>query len=428
MKADNNRKYLLIFSAILIGFQYFGLELDGNIPFTQVRVSSHASIPFIFIVLILFFGVQFVYYWLTQKSDRSLFEFITAIVIAFFAISPVLYDYFKNYPLDWKVITTVITVLLLGFLLAITVDFIIFILFSLRSVEEMKKMGLGRVPSASKALIRSLFLLIPLNVGIIISLIKYEHLLPIISPNNHWITIFIIPTILINTSNFLNLLLCLGPQKIRKKALDKLRRFRKATDLHEMHYQFIGIENLKNYEIIPICAFAKNGELKKVKELLLSGIDPNSQDPRGWSPLMYATAEKHIDIVKLLLEYGADPNIVNYLGRSAIMYAANYGFYEIAKVLLENKATPNISGFTDLTPLSAAADKGHLEVVKLLVEFGADVTYKNKENKTALDIAMESKQGEVAKLLRTHMLKLDDTRPEDKTNLIKNLSWIDKDK
>lgn len=426
MKADNNRKYLLIFSAILIGFQYFGLDLDGGIPFTQVRISSYASIPFIFTVLILFFGGQFVYYWLKQRNDRSLFEFITAIAIAIFATSPVLYDYLKNHPLDWKVITTVITVLFFGFFLAITVNFIIFILFSLRSQEEIKKMGLGKVPSASKALIRSLFLLIPFNAGIIFLLIKYEDLLPTFPFNNHWITIFLIPTILINSSNFLNLLLCLGPQKIRKKALDKLRRFRRATDLHEMQYQFIGIENLKKYEMIPICAFAQNGELEKVKELLSNGTDPNSQDLRGWSPLMYATAENHLDIVKLLLEYGADTNIVNYLGRSAIMYAANYGFYEIAKVLLENKATPNISGLTDLTPLSAAADKGHLEVVKLLVEFGANVKYKNKENKTALDIAVESKQGEVAKFLRILMLKLDDTRPEDKTNLIKNLGWIDK--
>lgn len=427
MKADSNRNYLLVFSATLIGFQYSGLDLGGGIPFTQIRISSQENIPFILTVLILFFGGQFVFYWLKQKRDnRSLFEFITATVIAFVAIVPVFYDFLKNHEIDWKVITSVIIILFFGFFLAIAVDFVIFILFSLRSQEEMKKMGLGKVPSASKALIRSLFILIPLNAGTIFLLAKYDHLLPTAPFNNHWIVIFLIPAILLNFNSFINLLLCLGPQKIRKKALDKLRLFRRATDLHEMQYQFIGIEDFKNYEMPPICTFAKNGEFEKVKDLLSNGTDPNSQDPRGWSPVMWATAEGHLDIVKLLLEHGADPNIVNYLGRSAIMYAANYGFYEIAKVLLEKKATPNISGLTDLTPLSAAADKGHLEVVKLLVEFGA--MHKSKENKTALDIAMESKQGEVAKFLRNLMLELNDTSSEDKIDLIKNIDWIKKDK
>ena len=361
MKTDNNRKYLLIFSGILLGYQYLGLDIDGNIPFTQIRIPSQENIPFVFTILILFFGGQFVFYWLRQKrEDRDLFEFITATTIALIAIAPVCYDYFKNYGVDWKVITTVMIMLFFGFFLAIAVDFVIIILFSLRSREEMQKMGLGKIPSSSKAFIRWLFLLIPFNVSIIFSLTKYGHLLPAAPFNNHWIVIFLIPTIFLNFSNFINLLLCLGPQKIRKKALDRLRLIRRAADLHEMHYQYIGIEKFKNYETLPICTFAKNGEFDKVKELLSNGTDPNFQDLRGWSPLMWATAEGHLDIVKLLLAYGADPNIVNYLGRSAIMYASNYGFYEIAKVLLEKKATPNISGLTDLPPLSAAADKGHL--------------------------------------------------------------------
>ena len=66
--------------------------------------------------------------------------------------------------------------------------------------------------------------------------------------------------------------------------------------------------------------------------------------------------------------------------------------------------------------------------MRLLVEFGANIMHKSKDNKTALNIAMESGQGEVAKYLRNLMLELDETRLEDKTNLIKNIDWISKRK
>ncbi|MGB9438654.1 MAG: ankyrin repeat domain-containing protein, partial [Desulfobacterales bacterium] len=63
-------------------------------------------------------------------------------------------------------------------------------------------------------------------------------------------------------------------------------------------------------------------------------------------------------------------------------------------------------------------------VEKLLVEHGADVFHKGKEDKTALDIAMEAGHGDISKYLRNIMLKLDQTPPEDKTNLIKNTDWL----
>lgn len=427
MKTDNNRKYLLIFSAILLGFQYFGLVIDGNIPFTQVKISSQTNIPIVLTILIFFFGGQFVFYWLSQKKEeRSLFEFLTAIPIAVIAIGPVIYSYLQKFGIDWKVIIAAVLIMLFGGLLAVAIDFIIAIIFSLRSPEEMGRMGLGKIPSASKAFIRSLFLLLPLSAAIIFLLAKYKHLLPP-QLNSSWVVIYLTPSILLNFENFINLFLCLGPSSVRKKALERLRLFRRAMDLHEMHYQYIGIEEHKCIELPPICACAKEGLLAEIQDLLSNGADPNTQDGRGWCPLMWASAEGHKEIVDLLLEHGADPNVVNYLGRSAIMYAANYGFCDITKALLEKGAIPNPSReFTDHPPLSAAADKGHLEVVKLLVEHGANVKHKGKDNKTALDISMEAGHGEVAKYLRNKMLERDDTSPEEKTNLIKNIDWVGK--
>ena len=427
MKPDTSRNYLLIFSAILIGYQYFGLVTDGTIPYTQIKIPSQTNVLVILTVLIIFFGSQYIYGWLEEKKeDRSVFWLITSLPLAIIAVAPVFYGFLKKIGIDWKVISLSILILLIGAVLAIAVDFIISILFSLRTAEEMKKLGLGKVPSASKAFIKSLFLLIPINALIIFLFVKYSYALP--TPlDSYWLVLFITPALLFNLSYFINILKCIGPPKVREKALLNIRlhTHRRAMDEHEMLYQHIGIEKSKDYEIPAIVEFARDNNLVEVQKLLDSGIDPNTQDRRGWSPLMLATAKKYLGIVKLLLEHGADPNLINFLGRLAIMYASKYGSYEIVKVLIENGAIPNPTiKLNNRPPLSLAASRGHLEVVRLLVEHGADVMYKGEDNKSALDLAMDAGYGDVAKYLRKIMLEMDKTRAEDKTNLVKNIDWI----
>ena len=427
MKSDNNRKYLLIFSAILLGYQYFDVVIDDTIPYTQIKISSQANILIILTLLIIFFGSQFTFYWLKQKKeDRSHFEFATSIPVGLIAIVPVCYGYLKNFGLDWKVICITICLLLLGSILAIAVSFTIDVLVSLRSPEEMEKLGLGKVPSASKAFLRWLMILFPLNALVLFVFMKFSYMLPL-PLNSYWLSIFLSPTLVWNFGSFINLLKCLGPPKVRKKALENLRIFQRAMDLHEMHYQYLGIEDFKDYEKPLICEYAQNGNLDEIQKLLNNGENPDIQDKRGWCPLMWTAAEGHLNIVELLLEHGADPNIINYLGRSAIMYASNYGYYKIAKALVEKGATPNPTReLMDHPPLSAAANQGHIEVVKLLVEHAANVLYKDEGKESALDIAMEAGHGDVAKYLRNIMLEADEKTPEDKTNLTENIDWIGK--
>lgn len=421
MSADDTRKYLLIFSGMSICYQCFGLVNDGTIPYTQVKVPSPANVFTILTFLITFLCVQYLYYWFIQKKEeRLLFDLFTAVSIALVAITPVIYTYLKQFGIDWKVILTTTIILICGGFLAIAVDFTISILFSLRNKFEMETLGLDRIPSASKAFIRCLCLLFPICMTIFVLLAKFNHFLP--TPlNDYWVVVFIAPAIACNFSNITNLFLCLGPSKVRGKALSYLKKFRRAMDLHEMRYQYIGIEQHKTHDIPKICQFSIDGQVAEVKKLLDECVDPNTQDARGWTSLMYAAAERHLEILMLLLDHGADPNIINYLGRTAIMYASNYGYYEIVKELLVKGAAPNVPReFTGHPPLSAVANNGHIEVVKLLVEHGADVMHKNRDNQTALDIAMEAGHSEVAKYLRNKILSLDTTPIENRTNLLKN--------
>jgi phage shock protein PspC (stress-responsive transcriptional regulator) len=111
MKTENSRKYSLIFSGILLGFQYLGVVIDANIPFTQIKISSQANIPIVLTVLIVFFGGQFSFYWLKQRrEDRNFFDFITCIPVALFAIAPVCYGFLNKFGIDWKVISSLILI------------------------------------------------------------------------------------------------------------------------------------------------------------------------------------------------------------------------------------------------------------------------------------------------------------------------------
>ncbi|XP_042455509.1 E3 ubiquitin-protein ligase XBAT33-like [Zingiber officinale] len=52
------------------------------------------------------------------------------------------------------------------------------------------------------------------------------------------------------------------------------------------------------------------------------------------SPLHFATAKGHNEIVTLLLENGSDVNLRNYCGQTALMQACRHGHWEVVQTLL----------------------------------------------------------------------------------------------
>lgn len=63
---------------------------------------------------------------------------------------------------------------------------------------------------------------------------------------------------------------------------------------------------------------AEQNNLKKVKELLDKGLDPNIRDTdRGSTPLHWASTKGHIDIIEALINAGADVNAQTNKGRTA---------------------------------------------------------------------------------------------------------------
>lgn len=86
------------------------------------------------------------------------------------------------------------------------------------------------------------------------------------------------------------------------------------------------------------------------------------------SPLHFAAAKGHNEIVNLLLEHGADVNIRNYCGQTALMQACRYGHWEVVQTLLLYKANVSRADYLNRrTAFHFAAVNGHARCIRLLV-------------------------------------------------------------
>ncbi|MFW2600358.1 ankyrin repeat domain-containing protein [Aliarcobacter butzleri] len=422
MSYESNKKYLLIFSALIIGINIFKIPIPDKIPFSDMTLPSDYSIPILSIIT-LYFYFYTVYSWIRlNKEEKSYLDLLLTITIGTIALSFYSIEYLSSIGVNWKNAIAFLLILLLGLVPSFLFTFIITVLFSIRSKERSLEYGLSRIPTASKALIAvSCYIFLPIIFFTLILFYYYHTSLPY-PINIYYLYIYFTPIIIINIGTIINLILCFIPGNIRKKAIEKLRITQTAMDIHEMHYQYIGIEDKKPYKQGELFKLAYDNEYDMLKLKLKNGANPNEQDSRGWTPLMIASAERNKEIVELLLEYGADPNIKNYLNRTALNYSSRYGFIEIVKLLLKNGANPNIDNIiNENSPLMAASEFGHLGVVKLLIEYGADVSSKCFNNRTALDLAEENKHGDIAKVLRNELKNI---KNENIDNIVSYKKWL----
>ena len=85
----------------------------------------------------------------------------------------------------------------------------------------------------------------------------------------------------------------------------------------------------------------------------------------GNTPLMYACAGGHEDVVQMLLEAHANVEDHNENGHTPLMEAASAGHVGVAKILLKNGAGINThSNEFKESALTLACYKGHLEMVR----------------------------------------------------------------
>ncbi|KAK6121688.1 hypothetical protein DH2020_044556 [Rehmannia glutinosa] len=105
------------------------------------------------------------------------------------------------------------------------------------------------------------------------------------------------------------------------------------------------------------------------------------------SPLHFAAAKGHNEIVALLLEIGADVNSRNYSGQTALMQACRYGHWEVVQTLLLFRCNVTRADYLNgRTALHFAAVNGHVRCLRLVVaDFVPSAPFESLKDQTICD-------------------------------------------
>ncbi|WYZ38338.1 hypothetical protein EsH8_III_000252 [Colletotrichum jinshuiense] len=195
--------------------------------------------------------------------------------------------------------------------------------------------------------------------------------------------------------------------------------------LSEMITEGVNVNSKDNDGRTPLSQAAQNGHEPVVKMLLNTGkVDVDSRDNDGWTPLFWAARSGHAEVVKMLLNTGkVDVDSRDNDGWTPLSWAAMNDHIKVVKVLLN-------TGIVDVdprqhnygwTPLSRAASGGHAEVVKMLLNTGkADVDLRHNDGQTPLSWAAINGHIEVVKvLLNTGKVDVDSRDNDGQTPLFR---------
>ena len=117
---------------------------------------------------------------------------------------------------------------------------------------------------------------------------------------------------------------------------------------------------------------AQEGNVAKVRAMLDLGVDINTQDGWGSTPMMYAAVNGNTEVVELLLERGDDVNDGNHkMGRIPIMWAAQGGYDDTVRLLLTKGARTDLTGINGETAMMLACEEEHPSTIEILKASGA---------------------------------------------------------
>lgn len=146
---------------------------------------------------------------------------------------------------------------------------------------------------------------------------------------------------------------------------------------------------------------AQAGNAIEVAQQVSKGTDINAQDDNGNTPLKYACAEPHVEVVRKLIDLGASVTLADSRGFTPLHCAAGHGFWpealEIADLLLNHGAQINQQSHDlGFVPLHEARGE---QMIHYLLTQGANPTIQNHAGMTPLEYMIHQQEHENAKHL-----------------------------
>ena len=125
----------------------------------------------------------------------------------------------------------------------------------------------------------------------------------------------------------------------------------------------------------PLHSALRTQDFEEAKRLIANGIDINSKDNEGDTPLHLVAAMGQLEIVELLIK--SDPKIDlhdgwDILGRTPLYRAVIKGNFAVVKALVQAGANINAKQWDGYTALYLAKATKNADMVNLLTELGAD--------------------------------------------------------
>jgi len=146
--------------------------------------------------------------------------------------------------------------------------------------------------------------------------------------------------------------------------------------------------------------FAARGDVKKVRELLESGIDPNERNGTNWTALHSLRWGRSAAVAKLLVEHGANLEAVDTLKETPLITACRFGKKKLIPALIELGANVKHIAKEKHTALwYAIYSMKDVATIELLIQHGANPNEEYEYGQNAFLLAVYAQKPAVVNYL-----------------------------
>jgi ankyrin repeat protein len=134
-----------------------------------------------------------------------------------------------------------------------------------------------------------------------------------------------------------------------------------------------------------LCEAAATGDLQRLTKLLANGVDPNTGDYDGRTPLHLAAASGNLRVVEFLVGQMADVSVADKSGAKPVDDAIAHQRTLVTQLLIASGSHPDELAMAQR--LARAAEIGDVEQAKFLIEMGVWIDTADYDGRTALHLA-----------------------------------------